>query len=434
MSCCALVAGLALGLLQPLFVVGIGVSLYAGPTYLGLFFLLCVGALVLVGLLALFVRGAREIGLPVMAASGCLAVGMLGGNWLAATLHVGIGAPRPLPEIHPTGTGWSATGNLLVGRSHHTATLLRDGRVLVAGGTGAGNEGVLSSAELYDPARGTWSATGSMLAPHSDHSATLLGDGRVLVTAATGEAELYDPGTGTWSATGRMSTPRTSYAVTLLRDGRVLVSGGDPGVASEREFAPPELFDPLSGTWSVAGTMHVPRSLHTATLLDDGRVLIAGGQGTEASESNPMGLVASAELYDPASGAWTVTGDMQAPRSGHAAVMLPDGRVLVVGGLFLAATTEVFDPLAGTWMLGGQSEGGTGGTQAILLSDGRVVVVNALGGIEVVDPLDPSSRTTADTGRWGATATLLTDGTVLFAGGAQYQRYGVAAVHLYHPE
>jgi hypothetical protein len=362
---------------------------------------------------------------------------MLGGNWLAASLHVSFASPAPPLTIHPTGAGWSVTGNLLEGRSHHTATLLLDGRVLVAGGIDA-DEHQMSSAELYDPQTGTWTTTGGMLRGRSYHTATLLGDGRVLVTSSTGHAEIYDPAAGKWSTTADMPTLRTSYAATLLRDGRVLVSGGrDPAIGFEDQLAPSELFDPATGTWSSAGTMHVLRASHTATLLTDGRVLIAGGQGTETSPDNVMGLLESAELYDPATGIWTVTGSMQLKRSGHAAVLLADGRVLVIGGL-IAEVSEIFDPAKGTWGPGGKVEGWMSPT-ASLLGDGRVLVADGTSSVVVHDPRTGISGARANGGHgFGSTATLLSDGRALVAGGMLidlgHPSSRLADAHLYDPD
>jgi Galactose oxidase, central domain len=210
-----------------------------------------------------------------------------------------------------------------------TATLLRDGKVLVAGGGESGGP----SAELYDPASGTWTATGKMV--YGGGGATLLLDGKVLVAGAGDgtSAELYDPARGTWTATGSMLTP--GGTATLLRDGRVLVVSGDGGPGSSSCCAPnihgdlpsAELYDPASGTWTATSDTIRPRSGHTATLLPDGKVLVAGGVGVRG-----IGPDASAELYDPASGTWTRTSNMIEVHGGGTATLLSDGTVLLVGG------------------------------------------------------------------------------------------------------
>jgi len=177
-----------------------------------------------------------------------------------------------------TGT-WSATGGMTTSRYHHTATLLPNGKVLVAGGQNGSS--YLSSAELYDPSNGTWSATGGMTTSGFYNTATLLPNGKVLVTVGTSSAELYDPSNGTWSATGRMTTGWGNSTATLLPNGKVLVAGGTSSKT--------ELYDPNNGTWNATGSMTSGRYGHTATLLLNGKVLAAGGR---------YALV-TAELYTP---------------------------------------------------------------------------------------------------------------------------------------
>ena len=166
------------------------------------------------------------------------------------------GAPGLSNNVTPDSAAhaaeWSVSGNLNEARSGHTATLLRDGKVLVVGGSGL--DGALASAELYDPASGTWAATGSMTWARAGHSATLLRDGRVLVVGGNNSgsvhysAELYDPVSESWTVLDSVSG-RISHTATLLRDGDVLVAGS--GTA--------EPFDPASRTWSAAGeTIPVP--------------------------------------------------------------------------------------------------------------------------------------------------------------------------------
>jgi hypothetical protein len=181
-------------------------------------------------------------------------------------------------------------------RGLFTATLLPNGKVLVAGGFKL-NHGELSSAELYDPATGKWTYTGSLVEPRELHTATLLPNGQVLVTGgynlpngSLASAELYNPVRGTWTATGSMTVVRFSHTATLLPDGKVLAAGGygEGGVGDI--LASAELYDPVTGTFTRTGDMNDARAVYTATLLTTGDVLVAGGY---------PGPLASAELYDP---------------------------------------------------------------------------------------------------------------------------------------
>ncbi len=209
-------------------------------------------------------------------------------------------------ELYDPSTGtWTAAGSMGVERSGHTATLLPDGRVLVAGGTSRTDGGAHGTAELYDPATGTWSATGGMTDARTYQIAASLPDGSALVAGGVprsdgpspllASAELYDPDSGTWAATGPMIDVRNDFAATLLSDGRVLVVGSASSTVEGDGLASAELYDPGSGTWRATWSMNAARWFHTATLLPDGTVLVAGGAGNS-------GLLSSAELYDPRSG------------------------------------------------------------------------------------------------------------------------------------
>jgi hypothetical protein len=302
-------------------------------------------------------------------------------------------------------------------RGLFTATLLTDGRVLVAGGghaswTGPQGAPFLASAELYDPKTGTFSPTGSMTTAREDHTATLLRDGRVLIVGgddATSHglatAELYDPKTGTFSPTGSMSTTRGFHTATLLADGRVLVAGGDTaGWTPSGNLATAELYDPKTGTFTATGSMAAVRAYHDATLLADGRVLVTGGADESGTE------VPSAEIYDPKTGTFTAAGTMTIARVYHTATLLADGRVLIVGGgsdytsfLFIP-TAEIFDPKTGTFTKTGSLATARTNHAATLLASGRVLVTGGYGAtapLASAELYDPKTGTFSPAGAGG---------------------------------
>jgi N-acetylneuraminic acid mutarotase len=279
----------------------------------------------------------------------------------------------------PASRTWATTGNLTAGRISYTATLLPNGKVLVAGGiSGAIFE--TRSAELYDPATGIWTPTGSLNAGHYSHTATLLPDGRVLVVGGFQQssyrppipmpvAELYDPATGTWSPTGNLITGRGNHTATLLPNGKVLVAGGESG----SPVASAELYDVASGTWTSTGNLNTARTGHTATLLLNGKVLVAAGGGT--------GFLVSAELYDAGSGSWTATGSLNTSRRGHTATVLPGGEVLVAGGYnnnssssWYLNSAELYDPGRGSWTATGSLNYTRANHTSTLLRNGTVLV------------------------------------------------------------
>jgi N-acetylneuraminic acid mutarotase len=305
------------------------------------------------------------------------------------------GGTKSADLYNPLSGTFTPTGSMSVPRTNATATLLQNGDALVAGGVdNLGRQ--VESAELYNPASGTFTPTGSMHTARSGHTATLLPDGKVLVAGGgcnhhgfcnagafldnLTSAELYNPKTGTWSTTGSMHFEREYFTATLLQSGDVLVAGGfancDDDFCFDNRQA--ELYDPTTGTWSKTGSMHNAREQFTATLLANGDVLAAGGLN-EGGGGGAQSTYATAELYDPATGTWTMTGSMSEPRAGQAAVLLPGtGSVLAAGGTG-DATSEVFEPALGEWVPTGPMSTPRTHLTATVLSNGNVLATGGTG-------------------------------------------------------
>jgi hypothetical protein len=310
---------------------------------------------------------------------------------VAGGVALGGGLPNPRlasAELYDPTTGtWTTIPPMHTVRENHTATLLGNGKVLVAGGMGATD--ILASAELYDPETGTWTTAPSMHTARDGHTATLLGNGKVLVAGGNGatganlaSAELYDPDTGVWSATESMNTGRSEHTATLA-NGKVLVAGGNG--AGLDALASAELYDPAFG-WRETGSMNTPRLFHTATLLQSEQVLVAGGYGSFAGP-----VLASAERYDPASGTWSATGSMNTARAFHTTTLLlnqPRGKVLVAGGfgglqgVFALASAEIYQPGSATFTAGPSlNTGRNSHTATFLPESGQVLVAGGVGGV-----------------------------------------------------
>ena len=282
-------------------------------------------------------------------------------------------------ELYDPVTGkFTTTGSMTTARSGHTATLLQNGKVLIVGGT-SGATMILASAELYDPGTGTFAATVSMTAARFNHTATLLPSGKVLIAGgqyyagtywqSLDSAELYDPSAGTFAPTGTMTVGQSNHTATLLQNGRVLIVGGHLPTDGA------ELYYPVAGTFAATGHPTLAEPQHTATLLSNGMVLITGGL-IPISQAFPNDK--RAELYDPSAGTFTATGSMTTMRGGPAVTLLSDGKVLVAGGgTYYDKSAELYDPSTGTFTATGSLNvvRMRPSPTATLLGNGRVLVV-----------------------------------------------------------
>jgi hypothetical protein len=328
---------------------------------------------------------------------------------------------------------------MLAPRSGHSATLLPDGKVLIAGGMRR-NQDFYKSAELYDPATGKFQPTGEMSVARVGQIAVLLRTGKVLIAGGwvghggTDSAELYDPASGNFTVIGKMTTRRGRPSATLLANGDVLIAGGEE--EDNESLASAEIFLVKTLSFQTTGSMHHARISHTATLLNDGRVLIAGGYAGSVSSS--------AELYDPKAGKFTETGSMGVARCKHTAGLLPDGRVLIAGGSDERGwngtlnSAEIYDPNSGkfTPTTAMNDSRFKLPDEAVRLASGRLLIA---GGSKEVEVFDPSTgKFLVAEGRlsdpWHfMSETKLRDGSVLLAGGYPNDPEATAQTWLFRP-
>ena len=327
--------------------------------------------------------------------------------------------------------GLISVGSMHELRGSHTATLLPDGKVLIAGGfkkVRQHDQVYFKTAELYDPHCRSFTPTGDMNVARCGHTATLLADGTILILGGNNErplsgAEIYDPRTGKFAPAGEMSGPREGHTATRLTDGNVLIVGGD-GAGNWRA----EIFDITIHRFRQAGSLSTGRQGHTATLLRTGEVLIAGGRAVGGGGES---ILSSAEVYDQRRGEFTPTGNLTMVRYKHAASLLRDGTVLVVGGSDNLgwqgqyATAELYDPGKKVFVRVADMSGKRFKFRGAItpLTDGRVLIAGGNARAEIYDPQKKSFSTVATFGEahYFATATLLTDGGVLVSGGYNTQ-------------
>ena len=309
------------------------------------------------------------------------------GNVLAVTGHPLGGKSLDSAELYDVDHDrWEATGSLNVPRNGVQPgglVTLPGGKVLITGG-GSGNRSV-HEAELYDYQTRQWTNTGSMAVPRCVHATTLLNSGNVLATGGIDwitedvhdTAEVYDYQSGKWTPTGTMHTPRFNHRAIKLSDGTVLAMGGNrdyPG--DEHVVANAEIYDPKSGTWRETAPMQTARRSHAALLLNDGSVLVIGGASGEKKGAQQLNSV---ERFDPKTEQWTAMPPLREARWGPTADLLRDGSVLVTGGAFspigARRSAELFEPRSGEWRDAGNLKQARNGHRSIELKDGRVLIV-----------------------------------------------------------
>lgn len=326
------------------------------------------------------------------------------------------------------GTEFIPANSLNASRMMHTATLLPNGKVLVAGGASNDYEPALSSAELFDPATGKWTYAASLATARRQHTATLLPNGKVLVTGGVGSnwsslfsAELYDPTFDAWSQAPQLPIAPYGHTATLLRSGSVLIFSGHTNYSV--------IYEPLNNSWAQTGNTVKVRRGHTATLLADGRILVTGGY--DLTPNSPYGVSSTSEVFDPYTNSWAPAKSMVFARAHHTATLLASGKVLVQGGvgsnLNYVDTTEVYDPATDNWSTAGALDYGMILSTATLLPDGKILVAGgapysctlpaerALFYIPETNDWSPAADTTTFNGA-RHTATLLPGGRVLLAG------------------
>ena len=341
--------------------------------------------------------------------------------------------------------GFCTTGNLTPSRYDITLTNLADGRVLLTGGIQPGSTYFFDTATVYDAFTGQFTpAAGTMTTTRAEHRAVLLPNGKVLIVGGSSgpsappllTAELFDPASQTFTlSAGLTGTSRSSFrAIWVPGISKVLILGGNNGV----DLASAELYDPATDAFSPTNPMTTPRSGHTADLLPDGRILVVGGFSGSAT-------LATAEIWDPTTGTFTPTGSLHSPRASHASVILPDGRVLVAGGVSVRggsnalATAEIYDPVTATFAPTAALTTARSEPLLSALPSGKVLVASGFDAANATltsaELFDPASGVFTSTGSsWAAhtegEAVLLSTGNVLAAGGWT----GFGAAELYFPQ
>ncbi len=361
-------------------------------------------------------------------------------RWLFASLVSFTFALHAAAPVSPSAGSLTSGPPMLEPRSGHSATLLPDGKVLIAGGMRR-NQDFYRSSELYDPTTGKFERTGDMAIGRVGQAAVLLPSGKVLIAGGwvghgcTDSAELYDPATRRFTPVANMTVRRGRPSATLLADGDVLIAGGADhdtpgGIASA------ELFHTATLSFQAISPMHYARIEHTATLLKDGRVLIVGGRGDT--------LAAVAELYDPKTRKFSETGRLITARYKHTAGLVPDGRVLIAGGSDerdwsgQLSSAEIYDPAAGKFVAAGAMNDARFKLpeESVIVNGGELMIAGGSREVEIFDPRSGRFRIAAGQmhdARHFMSETKLKDGRVLLAGGYPNNDLATSETWLFRP-
>jgi len=364
----------------------------------------------------------------------------LGERKVFVTTPAGTGGPTATPSnfVVAYGGSWSLTQPIQKERNGMSAIRLPDGKVLLAGGSG-------NTAEVFDPNLGTWTLTNPMAGSRSSQTATLLPNGRVLVAAGldithqpsttVSTSEIYDYTNSSWTSTGSLNQARYAHTATLLNDGRVLVAGGFSNT-SLTALNSAEIYDPATSSWTPTGNLNVARSIHTATLLPNGKVLVSGGSIGSST------YLSSCEIFDPVTGVWTTAGSLNTARTYHDALLLPTGQVLIAGGDGPNSfSSEIYNPVMDSWSFAGSMAYGHTYAKMNLLPDGKVLLIAASGSsfsIVNAERWDPATQL------WSLvppsfvshilhSATMLADGRILVAGGSDQGGIGGRVSEVFIP-
>ncbi|ATB42216.1 hypothetical protein CYFUS_007693 [Cystobacter fuscus] len=345
-----------------------------------------------------------------------------------------------LPTCLPSANTWTHTTPMLSRRRNHYATLLPSGKVLFVGGYTRPDDSSsvdnTAPSELYDPVTGTWTALTSRAKAGDGFAAVTLPSKKILIVGGfpilgspLSTAELYDPDSDSYSSI-TMSSTRLYPTATLLQSGKVLVAGGDWYYGGHKI---PEVYDPITGTWTPTGPMSSARTHPSAVLLKSGKVLISGGENSDGEK------LSTAEIYNPAEGTWTLAAPMLSAHVGHTLTLLPSGKVLLVGTVSNGTGgAELYDPETNIWTNADSGIIGFGYHTSTLLPSGRVLAIGGSNSAGIYNPLTNSWMPTGPEvthTRYLHSATLLPSGQVLVAGGGDSSMYAhpVITADIYTP-